>query len=264
MNQSELQRCLKVGQIAACEAGDVLLDYKAKGFKVSKKGRVNLVTEADLASEKIIVSYIQDNFPDHQILAEESGNRSGEGEFKWVIDPLDGTTNYAHRYPCYCVSIGVEADGIMQVGIIWDPERKEMFTAVRGGGAFLNGKKIEVSQEDSLVDGLFVTGFSYDEEVIEQNLVLFNRMMRAVRSVRRDGSAALNMSYVACGRFEGFWELSLHPWDIAAGSLILTEAGGKLTRINGAPTSIYDSELLATNGHIHESVSRILSRKSAD
>jgi len=261
MGKRELQEYLKVGLDAAKEAGGILISYQERGFKVSKKGRVNLVTEADLAAEEVIVKRITDCFPNHRILAEEGGAHAGDSGVRWIIDPLDGTTNFAHHYPFYCVSIGVEVDGEMGAGIVWDPERKELFTAVRGGGARLNDQPITVSGEDSLVDGLFATGFSYDQRMIEENLKLFNRMMLESRSVRRDGSAALNMCYVACGRFEGFWELSLHPWDIAAGSLILTEAGGCMTRLDGSPVTIYDAEMLATNGRIHQIVSEVLCRQ---
>jgi myo-inositol-1(or 4)-monophosphatase len=247
---------------AARAAGRVLLEHRRRGFSIAKKGRVNLVTEADLASERLIVERIHGRFPTHRVLAEEGGNGGGEAEFRWVIDPLDGTTNYAHGYPCFCVSIGVERQDELVVGVVFDPLRRELFTARRGYGAFLNGRPIHVSMEERLEDSLLCTGFSYQEDEIAGNLKLFSAVMMAARSVRRDGSAALDLCYVACGRFDGFWELSLNPWDVAAGMLILREAGGKVTRFDGTPGTIHDRECLATNGRIHEPLAAILRGES--
>ncbi len=258
MEKTELNEALALANVIARKAGRILQERQKSGFKVAKKGRVNLVTEADLASEEMIVSSIHEAFPTHQILAEERGTGGGEGSTKWVIDPLDGTTNFAHGYPAYCVSIGLESDRQVVAGVVYDPVREECFTARRGEGAYLNGEHIEVSSEGRLEDSLLCTGFSYETEEIEENLRYFNYMMKHARSVRRDGSAALDLCYVACGRFEGFWELSLHPWDVAAGSLIVTEAGGRVTRLDGSSTSIYDRECLATNGRLHRTISDIL------
>jgi myo-inositol-1(or 4)-monophosphatase len=232
----------------------VLAEKQETEFQISKKGPANLVTEMDLLAEQMIVDRILRTFPDHRILAEERGSESGEAPTTWVIDPLDGTTNYAHGYRFFCVSIGVEVEGEMLVGVVYDPVCKELFSAVRGSGATLNSKPIQVSKEDSLQDSLLCTGFSYSQDEIEANLKLFNRIMRSSRSVRRDGSAALDLSYVACGRFDGFWELSLNPWDVAAGSLIVQEAGGKVTLFDSSPCTIHDRECLATNGTIHQAV----------
>lgn len=258
MKLNEVHKILEVAKKAATEAGDLLADKQRSGFKISKKGPVNLVTEMDLRAEQLIVDRILKHFPNDRILAEERGRQDGKTPVTWVIDPLDGTTNYAHGYRFFCVSIGVEVEGNMLVGVVYDPVCKELFSAVRGGGATLNGKTIRVSTESSLRDSLLCTGFSYSEQEIEKNLRLFNQMMKFSRSVRRDGSAALDLSYVACGRFDGFWELSLHPWDVAAGCLIVEEAGGKVSLFDGSPSTIYDRECLATNGRIHQAVGKEL------
>lgn len=254
----DLDNILATASTAAEQAGKFLLKKAREGFTVSKKGRVNLVTEADLMAENMVVEHILSRFPDHGILAEERGEAKGRGSVKWVIDPLDGTTNYAHQYPCYCVSIACEIEGEVLVGVVFDPILEECFSAIKGRGAFLNGTPISTSSESVLEDSLLVTGFSYDREAIERNLELFNAIMLQCRSVRRDGSAALDLCYVACGRFDGFWELSLHPWDVAAGSLIVLEAGGRFSRFNGDKASIYDRECLATNGRIHGALGKIL------
>lgn len=258
MDRTELAEACSLAEEVAREAGSVLLERQQSGFKVAKKGRVNLVTEADLASEELIVGRIREAFPLHRILAEERGTAGGDGSVKWVIDPLDGTTNFAHGYPAYCVSIGLEVQEKIVAGVVYDPGRDECFRARIGEGAFLNGEPIAVSEEDRLEDSLLCTGFSYEADEIEENLRHFNFMMRHARSVRRDGSAALDLCYVACGRFEGFWEMSLHPWDVAAGFLMVTEAGGRVTHFDGSSASIYDRECLATNERLHRTVSRIL------
>jgi len=258
MNNSQVDRIFEVARESALEAGHLLVERQKTEFEISKKGPVNLVTEMDILAEKIIVDRILENFPDHQILAEERGSEAGRAPVKWVIDPLDGTTNYAHGYRFFCVSIGVEAEGEMIAGVVYDPVCRELFSAVRGRGAYLNDQPIAVSKESSLEDSLLCTGFSYGREEIVENLKLFDRVMHSSRSVRRDGSAALDLCYVACGRFDGFWELSLHPWDVAAGSLVVLEAGGRVTRFDDSPCTIYDRECLATNGKIHLAVGEIL------
>ncbi|UCF37897.1 MAG: inositol monophosphatase [Acidobacteriota bacterium] len=256
----DANRLLAVAEEAATEAGALIFQKRKTAFKVSKKGKVNLVTEVDLAAEELIVSTVHRHFPEHQILAEERGSAEGTVPIKWVIDPIDGTTNYAHDYPFFCVSIGIEIEGALAAGVVHDPVSRETFTAVSGEGAYLNGKPIQVSSESSLVDSLLVTGFSYGTPEIQKNLRLFNEMMMEARSVRRDGSAALDLCYVACGRYEGFWELSLQPWDVAAGSLIVQEAGGMVTRFDQTNATIYDRECLATNGKVHQAISEILTR----
>jgi myo-inositol-1(or 4)-monophosphatase len=258
MKNKELEKAFELARRLARGAGDLLVEKSRTSFEISKKGRVNLVTEADLAAEELIVSRILEHFPHHGILAEERGGSNKEAAFQWVIDPLDGTTNFAHGYPVYCVSIGLECDGRMVAGVVHNPILNESFTAIAGEGAFLNGEPIHVSTKEALEDCLLCTGFSYQMEEIESNLRCFNYMMKHARSVRRDGSAALDLCNVACGRFDGFWELSLHAWDVAAGSLILEEAGGRVSRFDSSPASIRDRECLATNGRIHDMVSEIL------
>ncbi len=258
MKNQELENAFELACRLVREAGELLLEKSRTSFEISKKGRVNLVTEADLAAEELIVSRVLEEFPHHGVLAEERGGSNEGAPFQWVIDPLDGTTNYAHRYPVYCVSIGLELEGRVAAGVVHNPVLNERFTAVAGEGAFLNGQPIQVSTEENLEDCLLCTGFSYQIEEIESNLKCFNYMMKYARSVRRDGSAALDLCNVACGRFDGFWELSLNAWDVAAGSLILEEAGGRVSRFDSSPASIHDRECLATNGRIHAAVSEIL------
>ncbi len=242
----------------AREAGKLLIENLDTGFSISKKGRINLVTEMDLKSEKLITSRIRDRFPEHQILAEEGGAQGKPAPFRWVIDPLDGTTNYAHGYRFFSVSIALEAHGRVVVGVVYDPVTDEMFAAEVGKGASLNGAPIRVSSEDSVGDAMLSTGFSYDMQAMRANLSLFNRLIPKARAIRRDGSAALDLCYTACGRFDGFWEISLSAWDVAAGKLIVEEAGGRATRFDGRPCTIYDQEILATNGRIHQDLGRIL------
>ncbi len=239
---------------AALEAGQMLLSHLQTDFQVSKKGRINLVTEMDLKAEKLIVDRIRLDFPDHEILAEERGTHAGSGPCKWIVDPLDGTTNYAHGYQCFCVSIAVELEGQLAVGVVYDPVTKEFFSARKDAGATLNGQPIQVSTEDVLVDSLLSTGFSYRKTEIQRNLELFDRIIFQCRAIRRDGSAALDLCYVACGRFDGFWELSLNCWDVAAGRLMVEEAGGCVTAFDGSPCTIYERELLASNGQIHSAM----------
>lgn len=247
-----------VAEQAAREAGELLLSRLRTQVEISKKGRINLVTEMDVQAEEAIVDRILGNFPEHQILAEEQGTREGTAACRWIIDPLDGTTNYAHGYRFFCVSIALEIDDQMALGVVSDPVTEELFSARRGQGAFLNGDPIHVSRENELVDSLVCTGFSYDREEIEKNLEFFNRFVLNTRGVRRDGSAALDLCYVACGRFDGFWELSLHPWDVAAGKLIVEEAGGHVSRFDGSPFGSFNPEVLATNAGIHDAMMELL------
>ncbi len=249
---------------AALEAGQMLLSHLQTDFKISKKGRINLVTEMDLKAEKIIVDRIRLDFPDHEILAEERGTQAGTGDCKWIIDPLDGTTNYAHGYRFFCVSIAVEVEGQLTVGVVYDPVTEEFFSARKGEGATLNGQPIQVSTEDVLVDSLLCTGFSYQKTEIQRNLELFDQIIFHCRAIRRDGSAALDLCYVACGRFDGFWELSLNCWDVAAGRLMVEEAGGYVTAFDGSPCTIYEQELVASNGKIHSAMLEFLDRGNAD
>jgi myo-inositol-1(or 4)-monophosphatase len=249
---------LETARGAAQDAGRALMERFRSGVRVAKKGRIDLVTEMDLRAQEIILERIRSRFPGHGILAEEGCALEGTEPYRWIVDPLDGTTNYAHGYRFFCVSVAVEEEGRLVAGVVHDPVTEETFSALRGRGAVLNGLPIRVSGEESLVDSLLVTGFSYRMEEIERNLLLFERVIRRARAVRRDGSAALDLCYVACGRFDGFWELSLNAWDVAAGSLILEEAGGRLSLFDGSACTIHDRELLATNGRIHEGLSRVL------
>lgn len=255
---TELSKIFSVAQELALEAGRFLLSRFRSDLEISKKGRIDLVTEMDLRAEEIIVSRIRQEFPDHGILAEEEGSQVGNSSYKWVVDPLDGTTNYAHGYRFFCVSIAVEYENQPVLGVVYDPVTEELFSARRGEGAFLNERRISVSGQDCLIDSLLCTGFSYDDQKIRENLELFNRIILHTQAVRRDGSAALDLCYVACGRFEGFWELSLHPWDVAAGTLIVAEAGGLVTGFDGASCTIYDQQIMATNGKIHPDLIKLL------
>lgn len=245
----------------AREAGRILLEKLGK-VNISDKGDKNIVTEADLASEKYIVEQIRTHFPRHAILAEEAGEvhiEGGAGEYQWIIDPLDGTTNFAHGYPCFCVSIGVEkmGEGIV-AGAIYDPTRDEMFSAERGQGATLNGRQIRVSGVDDLNRALLVTGFPYDVRKRERFVELFSKFVLNAQAVRRDGSAAIDLAYVACGRFDGFWEEGLNAWDTAAGALIVEEAGGRMSHYDGSAFNPHQPQMLASNGIVHDAMLKIL------
>lgn len=245
----------------AREAGQILLDKYGRKINISLKGDINLVTEADLASEKLIVERIKSYYPRHAILAEESGEAvvaGGDAAWKWIIDPLDGTTNFAHGYPCFCVNIALEHAGEIVVAVTYDPTRDELFAAERGSGATLNGKRIRVSETARLADALIVTGFPYDFKRREDFARHLTQFLLNSRGVRRDGSAAIDMAYVACGRFDGFWEEGLNPWDVAAGKLLIEEAGGRVTYYDDTPLSIYKPPILASNGLIHGEMLEVL------
>jgi myo-inositol-1(or 4)-monophosphatase len=243
----------------ARDAGSILLEKFGRKLTVSKKGDINLVTEADLAAEALIVERIKSYYPKHAILAEESGITEVAGsEYKWIIDPLDGTTNYAHGYPCFAVNIALEHDGEIVVGVTYDPTRDEMFAAEKDQGATLNGRKITVSKTEDLKDALLVTGFSYDFAQRPDFINHFKQFLLHARGVRRDGSAALDLAYTACGRFDGFWEEGLNPWDMAAGILLVKEAGGTITNYSGAPFSIYNPPMCASNSLIHQEMLAVL------
>ncbi len=246
----------------ARRAGALLKEKFSQEHEIHYKGEINLVTEADKFSEDLIVTAISRNFPDHGILSEESPAIVGAGKMRWIIDPLDGTTNYAHGYPVFCVSIALEKDEIIILGVIYDPMREEMFIAVRSEGAYLNGKKISVSDCSNLSKSLLATGFPYDiRESKENNLDYFNSMAISVQAIRRAGAAALDLANLAAGRFDGFWELKLKPWDTAAGALLVTEAGGVVSDITGKKWNLQSPGLLASNGLIHEQMIKVLSIK---
>lgn len=245
----------------ARDAGHLLLEKFGRINAVTKKGDINLVTEADLASEALIIERVRSHFPRHSILAEESGEAvitGADTAWKWVIDPLDGTTNYAHGYPCFAVTLALEHDGEIAVGVTFDPTRGELFAAEKGRGATLNGKPIRVSETALLEDSLIVTGFPYDFKRKDDFARHLTEFLLGSRGVRRDGSAALDMAYIACGRFDGFWEEGLNPWDMAAGKLLIEEAGGWVTDYSGAPFSIYAPPLCASNGKIHAEMLKVL------
>ncbi len=251
--------CAHVGTEAAKEAGKLLLSKLNTCLNVAHKGIINLVTEADLESEKLIVTRIQQRFPAHSILAEEKHSDASVGEVCWVIDPLDGTTNYAHGFPIFTVSIGLQVAGELRWGAVYSPVSGELFTAQKGAGAFCNGAPIGVSTVESLSASLLATGFPYDIRTHQQNN-LDNFCAFALRSqgIRRTGSAALDFCYVAAGRIDGFWELKLNPWDCAAGYLIVSEAGGSVTNFRGEPASIHGREVVASNGLIHNEMLEVL------
>jgi myo-inositol-1(or 4)-monophosphatase len=247
----------------ARDAGSLLLQ-RLGSAQIRNKGDIDLVTEADLASEELIIERIRSHYPQHGILAEESGEAVQVGPersaWKWIIDPLDGTTNYAHGYPCFCVSIGVERAGIIEIGVVYDPLRDEMFAAERGQGAALNDRRIRVSVVEDLNRAMLCTGFPYNVRERPDFARDFTNFTMEAQAVRRDGSAALDMAYVACGRFDGFWEDGLNPWDVAAGVLLIEEAGGRVTDFRNEPLDIYTKKVLVSNGLVHEAMVRLLRR----
>ena len=239
-------------------AGEEILKLFPKVHTITYKGDINLLTEADLKSEAIIKTAISEQYPNHSILSEESGLEK-KGDIKWIIDPLDGTTNFAHGLPCFCTSIAMEAEGKVVLGVVYNPVLKECFSVIKGKGAFLNQKPVRVSQTSEMIQALLATGFPYDiQQKPEPVMTRFKNMIMHAGGVRRGGSAALDLCYVACGRFDGFWEERLNPWDTAAGMLIIQEAGGKVSDFSGGVYSVYGKEILATNGFLHDDMSAML------
>jgi myo-inositol-1(or 4)-monophosphatase len=254
----DMNRIKQVGIAAACNGGKVLKDHFGRLNAVRKKGAIDLVTEADIKSEAAIIETIARAFPDHAILAEESGSRAGSGG-RWIIDPLDGTTNFAHNLNLFCVSIAFAVDDAVVAGFVMAPLLGELFVGVKGEGAQLNGTPISVSTTAKLTDSLLVTGFPYDHlDLFDELVARFSRCLSATQGLRRLGSAALDLCYVACGRFEGFWEQHLQPWDTAAGFLIAEEAGARTTLFSGAPYTIDADEIVSTNGAIHDDLLNLL------
>jgi myo-inositol-1(or 4)-monophosphatase len=258
MDNSDLAR---FAEDVARGAGEILRRNYGRKQAIHYKGEINLVTDVDRRSEAYIMGRIRSAFPDHGILSEESSEVLSSSAYRWIVDPLDGTTNYAHNYPCFCVSIAVEREGELLTGAVFDPLLSEMFTATPGGGAFRNNERIAVSATGELRQSLLATGFSYDVKTSrDNNLDYFREFVFTGQAIRRDGSAALDMCYLACGRFDGFWEMKLRPWDTAAGLLILAEAGGTATRLDGSPYDIHQPDLLASNGRIHEQMLAVVGR----
>ena len=247
-------------------AGELQMERLGRDIHVAKKGTIDLVTEVDLAVERMFRDLIADRFPEHQILAEELGRDAPIPPGPcWVFDPIDGTTNYAHGLPIFCASLAFELDGVAEVGAIYDPNRKELFTAERGGGASLNGRPIRVSETRTLVDAMLVTGFPYDvHERVGEIVGLFGAFVGEAQAVRRLGSAAIDLCYVAAGRIDGFWERDLKPWDVAAGALIVTEAGGRVTQMDGNRFDARRDQVLATNGRIHDRMLEVIKKKWGD
>jgi myo-inositol-1(or 4)-monophosphatase len=243
---------LEAAQESARKAGEMLKRHLTDVRDISFKGSVNLVTNFDRQAQDQIVASLSSRFPQHDFLAEEDLSQERGSPYRWIIDPLDGTTNFAHGFPVFSVSIALMHAGEIILGVVFDPSREEMYSAVKGKGAFLNGKEIAVSSTSELDKGLLATGFPYDVRTSRRNnLDHFTNFAVRAQAVRRCGSAALDLSYVACGRFDGFWELKLAPWDVAAGILLVAEAGGRVSDFQGKTPDIFGKELVASNDRIH-------------
>ena len=256
------QTPLKVAVEAAQAAGRILKERADSIGTIQYKGEIDPVTEIDLLCEQEVISCIQNAFPGHAFLAEESGATEGDADHLWIIDPLDGTVNYAHGYPCYCVSIGYQRKGEVVAGVVYNPCLDELFVAEKGQGATLNDKPIAVSTTTDLKQSLLATGFPYDiNESTENNLSHFQNFITACQAIRRPGSAAMDLCYTAMGRFEGFWEMKLHLWDYAAGWLMIEEAGGQVTRFDGSPFHMGDRSILTSNGLIHQAMVDVLMQR---
>jgi myo-inositol-1(or 4)-monophosphatase len=246
----------------AREAGALLMQHFQRGLKIEYKGDADLVTAADRASEAMIRERIGQQFPSHDVLGEEQGLNDQGGEYRWYVDPLDGTTNFAHGYPVFCVSMALEhraldgGPGTRIAAVVYDPTRDELFTATQGGGAQLNGQPIGVSKISQLKECLVATGFPSHKRHKNPNIHFYHQITLRTHGVRRAGSAALDLCNVACGRFDGFWEFNLNPWDTAAGVLIVEEAGGKVSRFDGSPFELDSRETLASNGLVHDALLR--------
>jgi myo-inositol-1(or 4)-monophosphatase len=244
---------------AVLRAGQIQKSRLGQEIEVRHKGTIDIVTEVDRACEDAIVSTLRERFPDHDIVTEETDLARTGSRFVWFTDPLDGTTNYAHGYPFFCSSVALTVSGEVVAGAVFDPVKEELFTAEKGGGSYANGRRLRVSSSADLLQSLLVTGFPYDvQEDLEGKLRLFSRFMGVARAVRRDGAAALDLCYVAAGRYDGFWEERLQPWDMMAGKLVVEEAGGRVSRFDGTPLGVSADELLATNGALHAAMMEVL------
>jgi myo-inositol-1(or 4)-monophosphatase len=239
----------------AREAGALLTNYFERRVAFETKGEFDLVTEADRASERLVVERLRSHFPSHAIVAEEGGGHESASEYRWYVDPLDGTTNFAHSFPLYNVTLGLERSGELIAGVVFDPTRQEMFTAERGSGAYLNNRRIHVSPVKRLTNCLASSGFPARKRHHNVNIHFYYQVAMASHGVRRTGSAAIDLAYVACGRLDCFWEFGLKPWDVAAGTLLVSEAGGRVSDMRGAPHSVTDSDdVLADNGALHQEI----------
>jgi myo-inositol-1(or 4)-monophosphatase len=255
---------LETAVLAATEAGKYIKSRAGRKISIEKKGDIDLVTDVDRRAEAIVRRIIAERYPEHRFKAEEGTEHGGDSRYLWLVDPLDGTTNFAHGFPFYCTSVALVKDDQIIAGCVYHPALDECFTAERGAGAFLNGKKISVSDAKDLGDSFLATGFPYDiRESNATNLHEFAEFAVRARAIRRAGSAALDLAYVACGRFDGYWEMKLSPWDIAAGILMVEEAGGKVTDWNGGKFDIFKAVILATNGRIHEQMLEVLKKTMA-
>ena len=256
---SDMEKIKKIAIEAALEAGKYSLEHIDKIKELScKSGPTDLVTDVDKKCESIITDKIKSNFPKHSILAEESGEYEKEHDYLWLIDPIDGTINYAHGFPVFCTSIGIMYKGVAKIGVVYDPTRDELFFAEEGKGAFLNDKPMKVSDVDKVSESLLASGFAYSHEGREYNLKYFKKALEKAQAVRRPGAAAIDLCYVACGRLDGFWEFFLKPWDTAAGYLIVKEAGGLVTGFEDPSFDVYKKDILASNGKIHSELLEIL------
>jgi myo-inositol-1(or 4)-monophosphatase len=238
----------------AREAGSLLANYFERRVAFELKGEYDLITEADRASEALVVGRLRGHFPQHAIVAEEGGGVETSSEYRWYVDPLDGTTNFAHGYPVFNVTLALERAGEMIAGVIYDPIRREMFSAELGGGAYLNNRRIHVSHTARLEDSLCCTGFPSRKRHLNVNVHFYHQLAMATHGVRRSGSAAIDLAYVACGRLDFFWEIGLNPWDFAAGRLIVTEAGGRCSDMHGQPHTMNSPHLLTDNGRLHDQI----------
>jgi myo-inositol-1(or 4)-monophosphatase len=254
------QQFLSTAIDAVKRAGELQIARFGSGVHIHKKGAIDLVTEVDVEVERMFRALIAERFPDHDVLAEEMGQTSRGARHRWVFDPLDGTTNYAHGIPIFCATVALEIDGVPTVAAVFDPNRDELFAAERGVGAWLNGSPLHVSEAKALIDSVLVTGFPYDirePNRMQEILTLFTAYLGHARAIRRLGSAAIDLCWVAAGRMDGFWEQALQPWDVMGGALIVQEAGGRVTNLDGSPWDAHRGNVLASNGFIHDEMLRI-------
>jgi myo-inositol-1(or 4)-monophosphatase len=252
---------LAVATEAVLQAGAIQKARYGQDIRIDYKGEIDLVTEVDRTCEVAILDLLRSRFPDHDVVTEETVLARKGSRYLWFTDPLDGTTNFAHGYPFFCSSVALTVDGRAVAGAVYDPLRDELFTAERGAGAHLNGRRLHVSRSSNLLRSLLITGFPYDlRDNLTRKLRLFNRFMGEARAIRRDGAAALDLCYVAAGRADGFWEERLQPWDMMAGVVLIEEAGGRVSRFDGSPLGLEADQVLATNGILHDQMLEVLAK----